>query len=196
MSAVEICEVASTEEDEPSTFSMLDMLRPHILVNSIGDYYDVPGLKQQANKTISDILEHSWYASDIAATVELSVASTSDTELCTIMATAVADHMTELIDREDFTQHKLFNQFSLGVVRELFKKLKASERKVELGEEDLQSCKWEVSQLEEKVSRMERAIETHGNVLCCRHCGISWTGYIEPGSYLVRCSECRTRHYG
>lgn len=108
---------------------MLDMLRPHILVNSIGDYSDVPGLKQQANENISDILEHSWYASDIAPAVELAFRSTSDTELCTIMATAVADHMTELIDREDFTQHKLFNQFSLGVVQELFKKLEASQRK-------------------------------------------------------------------
>ena len=38
--------------------------------------------------------------------------------------------MTDLIDREDFTKHKLFNQFSLGVIQELFKKLMISQHKL------------------------------------------------------------------
>ncbi|EEA23138.1 hypothetical protein TMatcc_001999 [Talaromyces marneffei ATCC 18224] len=44
---------------EPESLPMFDMLRPHILVNSIADYYDVPGLKQQANENISYILKRS-----------------------------------------------------------------------------------------------------------------------------------------
>ena len=31
---------------------MLNMLQPHILVNSIGDYYDVPGLKKKKPMSI------------------------------------------------------------------------------------------------------------------------------------------------
>jgi Zn finger protein HypA/HybF involved in hydrogenase expression len=161
---------------------MLNMLRPHILVNCIADYYDVPGLNQQANKNISNILEHSWSASSIAATVELAFESTSDTELCIIMATNAADHMTELIHREDFTRLKLLNQFSLGVIQELFKKLMAS--------------KFELSRREGDFNRMNMVIQIHSTVSRCRHCGNFWRGFIEPDTYLVRCSECRTRHYG
>lgn len=100
---MEICEVSSTEEDEPPTYTILDMLQPHILVNSISDYYDVPGLKSQANQHVCDVLENSWSASDFIAAVELTFASTSDTELYAIIITAINGHIKELLDREDFS---------------------------------------------------------------------------------------------
>lgn len=98
---------------------MLEMVRPHILVNSIADYYDVPGLKNQANDNVCQILKHFWGAGCIGPAVELAYNSSSDTGLLSTLNEAVAEHMTELIDREDFVRFPLLNRFSAGVIQEL-----------------------------------------------------------------------------
>ncbi|RAO70530.1 uncharacterized protein BHQ10_006542 [Talaromyces amestolkiae] len=113
IAALEICEVSSTEEDEPPTYTILDMLQPHILVNSISDYYDVPGLKSQANQHVCDVLENSWSASDFMAAAELTFASTSDTELYAIITAAINGHIKKLLDREDFLGQGLLNPYSI-----------------------------------------------------------------------------------
>ncbi|EED14904.1 hypothetical protein TSTA_043750 [Talaromyces stipitatus ATCC 10500] len=108
----------------------VDALREAELDNKLAaDYYDVPELKQQSNDNILNILENSWSADDIAAAAELAVASTSDTALYAIITTAVADHITELIDREDFIQHTLLAGISIGIIQDLPKKLAASDAK-------------------------------------------------------------------
>ena len=83
---MEVIELFSIEDE--SDF-MFDMLRPHILVNSIADYYEVQGLKKHANDNIRRILRSSWSANGIVPVVELAFPSSADTELCTIMAIAV-----------------------------------------------------------------------------------------------------------
>lgn len=152
----------ATRIEHQETVSMFDMLQPHILVNSIADYYKVPELMKQTNENICYILEHFWSEECIGAALELAFASTSDTELLAIMSTAVADHMTDVINREDFIKHQLVNQFSLGVIQELFKKLMVSQQqlmrteqkvcnmKVE-GEKEVDSLKQKVSDLEERI---------------------------------------------
>lgn len=186
---------------------MLDMLRPHILVNSIADYYDILGLKQLANGHIKYILENSWSANGLAAAMELAFESTSDMELSTIMAAAVSSHIKELIDREDFIQNKLLNEFSLGIIQSLFKKMMASEHKVkdfgmeirnltDKREDQEYSHKREVSRLEETIKKMENAIDITNERQYCRHCDKAWSSHIESGpSYKVRCAACRTRHH-
>jgi hypothetical protein len=39
--------------------SIIELLRPHILINSIAEYYEVPRLKRLANKNIRSTFEHS-----------------------------------------------------------------------------------------------------------------------------------------
>lgn len=116
---------------------MVDMLRTHILVNSIADYYHVDELKKQANDNISRILKHFWYSDGIMAAVELVYESTLGTELYRIMVTAVTDHLTELVVRDDFFQQKLNNQFSLLLIYELCKKSTLNENKVKLMEQEI-----------------------------------------------------------
>lgn len=205
ISAVEICEVSSPEEDKLPTYTMLNMLQPHILVNSIGDYYDVPGLKKQANEHIRDILESSWSASDIIATAELASASTSDTELHAIITTAINGHIKELLDREDFLGQGLLNSYSIGIIQELHKKLVSSEREVKELEKkivDLEQSseveedwyKRKISCLESNVEKLKGAIGISNSKNSCRHCGREWHSYIDRSTYKVRCGRCGTRH--
>jgi hypothetical protein len=146
---------------------MFDMLQPHILVNSIADYYKVPELMKQANENICHILEHFWSGECIGAAVDLAFASTSDTELLAIMTTAVTDHITDVINRKDFLTHQLVNQFSLGVIQELFKKLMFSQHKLMQteqkvcdmmveGKNEVDSLKQKVSDLEARISHCRR----------------------------------------
>lgn len=191
--AGEKCEVSKINDESAST--MLVMLRPHILVNSIADYYDVPGLKRQANANVRYILTHSWSADDLASAVELAFESTLDTTIHKIMATSVADHLIELIDREDFTRHKIFNQFSLGIIQEVYKNFKLTEKetlKVKLaGEQELDRYKEKVSELEGTIGKVEASIKVLSSLRNCRSCIRPWRGTIESQSpYTVRCLIC------
>ncbi|KAF3403173.1 hypothetical protein DPV78_003966 [Talaromyces pinophilus] len=145
------------------TVSMFDMLQPHILVNSIADYYKVPELMKQANKNICHILEQFWSGECIGAAVDLAFASTSDTEPLAIMTTAVTDHMTDVINRKHFLTHQLVNQFSLGVIQELFKKLMFSQHKLMQTEQKVCDMmvegKNKVDSLKQKVSDLEARLD-------------------------------------
>lgn len=177
---------------------MFDMLRPHILVNSIADYYDVPGLKQQANENISYILKRSWSAGGIAAAVELAFECTLDTAVHTIMASNVAEHLTDLIGRKDFIRHKVFNQLSLRIIQEIYKRLVTSEHWVRVVEkEKLDESDWykhKVSELKETIGKIESSIKLFSSLERCRYCRKAWNGSIESHSpYTIRCRFCGRR---
>lgn len=202
---MEIREVSSTEDDGPPATSMLDKLQPHILVNSIGDYYDVPKLKQKANEHIRNVLENSWSARDITAAAELAFSSTSDTELYMIITTAVNGHIQELIDREDFLGQELLNPFSTGIIQDLLKKLMTSELKAKESDQKivmmersnaLQEIVYErrISGLEDTIEKLKDAIGISNSRDNCRHCGRDWHSYIDRSSCKVRCGRCGTRH--
>ena len=192
---------------------VLDMLRPHILVNSIADYYEISALKNMANKNIRDLCENCWRLEGAAAAVYFALANTSDPEVYSMLSTALVNTFThntlESMHWEQFIQKNVVNRVSLGVIQETTKRMKASERQLELAEEDindlrlageraLESSRRRVLELEEEVERMKRAIETLDSTTYCRYCDKSWEGarYIETTwPYTVRCSECMSRQY-
>lgn len=177
-------------------------------MNSIAEYYEIYEIKSMANKTIYDLCEHCWSPDGAAAAVKFTLAYTSNPEVYSILSTALADILTnsmlESMNWENFLHKKVVNHVSLGVIQELSKRMKASERRLELAEEDVNDLRLageraleSLSELEEEIQKMTKVIETHESTRRCQRCDKFWEGgYIEiKWPYTVRCLECRSRQY-
>lgn len=191
---------------------MAKLFHPHVSVNSIADYYDIPELRKQANAKIRWILETAWSADGLSNTVEEVFESTSDKALRQIMATVVADHIEELIRREDFVKFKMMNEFTFSVMQQMKSKRDAAENELRRTKIALQmaeeSCTQEKSLKERETMKLDGAIKSIDGCLntlsrtrTCRHCSAEFCCRIEhcgssqyPVSSL-RCRKCRTSHF-
>lgn len=117
--------------NEGASPRMGEMLLPHIKVNSIADYYDIPELKQHANDRIRQILTTEWSGKSFSDVLERVFESTADEPLHQIMVTAAVDHLEELIGLEDFFKIKLLNTFTIGVINGVIERMSTKLRTIQ-----------------------------------------------------------------
>jgi hypothetical protein len=117
--------------NEGASPRMDEMLLPHINVNSIADYYDIPELKRHANDRIRQILAMEWSGKSFSNVLERVFESTADEPLHQIMVTAAVDHLEELIELEDFFKVKLLNTFATGVINGVIERMSAKLRTIQ-----------------------------------------------------------------
>lgn len=94
-------------------------LLPHVEVNCIADYYNIPGLIEEANANIRYILQTCWPPDGFSDVIEAALNTTGDKKLMEIIKEAITDHIHELIDREDFIELEMMNGFMTNVIRRL-----------------------------------------------------------------------------
>lgn len=109
---------------------MLELLLPHIRINSIADYYNIVELKYQASARIRQLLRSSWSIEGFSSAVDEVFSLTSDTNVHEIMVGTATDHLEELIGRQDFIQMGMVNKFTIGMIQQMYAIKKAHEKEI------------------------------------------------------------------
>ncbi|OKL61395.1 hypothetical protein UA08_03848 [Talaromyces atroroseus] len=181
-----------TVDTEYKADALLAMLEPHIGVNAIADYYDIPPLKDRAQAMIFFILRTSWSARGFLGAVGEVYKTTADKRLHNIMATMAMDHLHELIGIKEFADMDIPSAFAIDVIRRTGKRLRETEDSFHFAK---------ARDLREINESLKSAVLKIDATAKCRHCSAKFSGVVRerhhPGqhsTYLVRCRRCGTKH--
>jgi hypothetical protein len=176
----------------------------HLRVNAIADYYNVENLAQLANSKIKAILEQGQEAELFPPLIQEMSKSNRDAELCTIVASAAAEHMKDLIKLQDFQDVELGHTLVFGIFRALTMKINEVQSQLEASQrlaasyESIAAEESESARLFEE--RVDYSLNQLENTTKCRHCAKDFGGILEecgpgsPVSHILRCRDCRCQH--
>ncbi|KKZ66758.1 hypothetical protein EMCG_07589 [[Emmonsia] crescens] len=97
------------------------LLKIRIQVHAIADYLEVSGLRERSIESICRVLGINWSMTRFLSAMKKILTTTHDAELYDAMASVAADHITELLDSEEFVHLDMPNRMTLGIARELAK---------------------------------------------------------------------------
>lgn len=152
----------------------------HVHVNCIGEFYAIDSLVSLANTKIKNLIDaqghdKSW-VSYLPFVTEVALESTGDDGLLNILASASAENMEILIDRENFSDLNAVSDFSLRVLR-------YSNQKIRNLTESMKRVEGQLAELGTKS-----ALEAYN------HEEKTKGGYISPEERILRSRKCRRRH--
>lgn len=161
-----------------------------------------------AKSNIQHICLNEWNVQSFMEATKEAIGFTGDTSLHDTMASAAAEHITELLDNDDLTE--LIGDFGIKILRHRV-------QRVERDAEDLRSRLWQLhTELEEEQARrqaadnktvrvienVDRCLDTLRETVYCRNgsCHAEFECYVEKHGqvfqpvYTLRCARCRCRH--
>ncbi|KAI9931169.1 hypothetical protein ASPWEDRAFT_22970 [Aspergillus wentii DTO 134E9] len=116
-------EIPKEKRPESQKETMAEILLPHVEVHSIAECYKISRLREYATDYIRDILGDSLCVEGLMEVVSTVYNTTEDAALRQVMIDEVAFFIEKLVDRDDFAQLGLLNEFSLDVIRKLQKQI-------------------------------------------------------------------------
>ncbi|AEO54997.1 hypothetical protein MYCTH_39658 [Thermothelomyces thermophilus ATCC 42464] len=200
-------ETAGTQEcsDPPPLASpmpkadAIPVLLGHIRMNSIGDYYQVENLVFLANGKIDQLLrDHSKDSSlveSLPAAIEEAVQSTGDKKLLKVLAVAVADNISALVDMDTFRNLSALSDFAFHVIQDCAQKPRALTTELRAAQRELDGSKAQIEVFKDHEERFLRLLNLLNNTSQCRHCRTEFSCIIDAEGYILRCARCSTRHY-
>lgn len=178
---------------------MAALLRPHIKVNAIADYYNIPKLKEFANAQIQKILITSWSPDGFATIIEETRNSTGDKALLSILSTSAAVHIEDLLKAnenivpDNFANDVIRNLSSTIIVAKAMLNQRISTLEQELAtQREIANA---ANAAQQSVVNYPRSISLLQSTTACRNCHQEFGCYIEDHGYvMLRCAHCRCRH--
>lgn len=197
---------ALTLTDEPSDQAFATKTLPHVHVNAIADYYNIPDLKELAKLRIQEVHQRDdWDAKDFIHAAEKAIQLTGDESLHSMMARLVARHMKKLMDYDELGD--LVGDFVLDVLRYhavvVEADIRAQRRDLAQQNDDLEiRCLAAEGKAHRLVENVNRMIDNTNQREYCRNtacsepfgCYIEQVGSNEQPGYLIRCAWCLCRH--
>ncbi|EEP75403.1 predicted protein [Uncinocarpus reesii 1704] len=186
----------------PNTF---EPLMDHIHVNSIADYFDLPGLRDLANQKIKNILFTHWPVENFINLVNEAFTVTGDQKLHQIISNSIADHIEELIKRDDFADLNMEKGVSTMIIQNVVGRFVRIKDTLEQSVSELRHPNWmltmEIERQKTAIEGMQNAIAALNENTICRNtsCDGIFDGYVEAYGpqrdlYRLRCGKCRCRH--
>lgn len=109
---------AKTASEEAAHSKSLEILKRHVRVNAIADYYDIPRLRDLASSMIEGILTRLGFSVNIFLDVlKEATEITGDKGLYRVLGSAAANHLEELVLNENFRAIDIMkNGFGRGLL--------------------------------------------------------------------------------
>ncbi len=98
----------------PSIISSTETLRCHINANRIGDYYNIPGLKELANKKLQDAIDQGFAYHGFLDIILEASQSNLENDLQKILVTAAAAHIEDILG--SYVHNSVPNDYTQGTV--------------------------------------------------------------------------------
>ncbi|TAQ85562.1 hypothetical protein B7494_g6119 [Chlorociboria aeruginascens] len=178
----------------------------HIRVNSIGDYYGIDELVSLVNSKIKHILwnndeDRSWITS-FPTIIERAVELTGDDELLSILASATAANISDLLELEHFKSLGVMTDFSMKVLQSCARDIQAQageleDTKLQMSKADkrfnseIESQNLRIKIKESQISSLRGCLTVLRKTGACRNCDAYFQCYIDPDECVLRCDKCR-----
>lgn len=171
----------------------------HVHVNGIADYYDIPGLKDMANRNIKRILNKIEALDGFTDIIEETLNYTNDPDLHQIIAECAAMHITDLVETKDFFEKGAITQFPAAIINVMAQTYPKAIVKLEKSLADAQSEAEQMrTELRDLNQRINNLMHHTQRIRRCRNrdCRQELSGYLDVynGEYTYRCSQCRCKH--
>ena len=154
-------------------------------MNSIADYYELPGLATNSMNKAKDILREEWSVDSLGDLLRESLGSTGDQRFFRMLSEIAADHFGEIADSHMLDESALAQGFAPYLLPVAIRSVMAAEA----GRRD-------ALRVSKDLNSRVKLLETHSS---CQNitCG-ALSPQLEPdslrSSYLLRCARCRCRH--
>jgi hypothetical protein len=199
--------IASKEGEDHEGYGANQVLAAHVLVNLIADYYDVPPLRELATSNIATILRKEWSADQFCSAIENAMTTTSDRALRNLFCSTAAQHQQELLERDEFADLNVPNNFYVTIMKSSEWDWKARvaemENDLEATRASFKATRRSLKDLKAEKEISDGVISTQvANLLNterCRNCRAAFTCYFDReagvrGLGLLRCKSCLCRH--
>ncbi|QUC21241.1 uncharacterized protein UV8b_05484 [Ustilaginoidea virens] len=170
-----------------SELSPSDQVRDHLKVNRIADFYQLPELASLASSRIKLILQEDW-SLDCFMTVAAELPHLAVCRNLSDMAAEIAmDHLHEFVSDNRFEALEVIDRFAFKLLRDCGQNVKAMQEELEA----LRTC---LAKANKTLQNAKDSLEVLQKTEKCRHCAVGkFDCYIAP-DYILRCSNCNTKH--
>lgn len=133
--------VSSTHPNLTTTTKVPREWMQHLLVNAIGDYYDIDPLCQLASSTIAARLKRaSWSVDEFIAFLTPAFRRTGDAGLHKLLGYTAAQHMDEVVENKAFNDlEEVSSAFTTAALRHCAHRFKALQELVRATEQKVQA---------------------------------------------------------
>lgn len=172
------------------------VLLGHIRMNCIGDYYQVENLVSKTNTIVEQLLhdhstDSSWVES-LPTVIEEAVQSTGDKKLLKVLADAVADNISAIVDMDTFRNLSALSDFAFHIIQDCAHKNRALTTELGAARRELDGSKAHTKMFKDHEERCRRLLS---GKLQCRHCGPGFSSITETPGYILCCTRCFTKHF-
>lgn len=178
----------------------------HIRMNAIGDYLDIPTLRNFANVRIAEILDSNWSADAFIEGVKETFDRNGDEVLHNIMKHAATKHIDELINCDEFMTSDMMSEFGADILRNVVRRNQElsvrGQKSDEALAEERRNHEMEKARHRRIEENIDNVIETLAKTVTCRrmscehpfNCYIQRSGTVEEPQFTLGCSKCLCKH--
>ncbi|PYI01498.1 hypothetical protein BO78DRAFT_435801 [Aspergillus sclerotiicarbonarius CBS 121057] len=190
--------------------STAEALLPHVFVNAIADEYEIVELAKLTNIKIKQFLQLLWCREGFEEIVKTVYEVTGDTVLRRTMAAAICEHLDDFCKPE--VLKALFpDELARHVIQAMKSKYEWLQPQLVVMQQSLVSSDSKVAEMKAAKDALQKQMKTmtasveQGHKLLhdttrCRQCGMLFLGILETNTangsgYILRCKDCRTKHF-
>ncbi|KAH8670530.1 hypothetical protein BGZ61DRAFT_107493 [Ilyonectria robusta] len=172
----------------------------HVRMNAIGNYYDIPPLLKLANRYIESIFRQNWSADSFSDVVIDALKRTGDESLHTIMSTTASDHISELVQSNNFARLKSDGDFMYKVLKNCGNRIRQLDESVQNLTTISTMSEANANKAPTIIAAIDQCLNNLKQTRNCRNCNHYFSCYIQnTGSgldpvYTLRCADCECRH--
>ena len=190
------------DSEEAECTANLEIIKRHVRVNAIADYYDIPSLQRLSSSRIEDTFDEIPFHTDVLLGVLKEVQEkTGDRELYQILASAAANHLGEVLNDNNFGALGIMkDEFGRRLIFECARLIAASTDSLKAERKLFKRAMCEIERLQNKIKEYDSEIESFtekakGQKVCqnCSNnlgCTVTWTTWSTPQRLFLCCRKC------
>ncbi|PYI36239.1 hypothetical protein BP00DRAFT_472444 [Aspergillus indologenus CBS 114.80] len=184
----------TTDSTPPTT---AETLRPHLEMSMIAGYYLIPGLETLALEEITKALKQTWSPAGIDDLISEVYPSIPHEATRKYLSDLVAEHLNDVPINETLFP----DPFSRQVISALERQLTTAKESIKALTEKSLLSDTNTDLAQRQFRQLKASLEKLQDIWQCRHCGQGFHCQVEFArldevACMIRCRECRTRHYG